>query len=120
MINKEISYVAIDSIIFNNKQNIPWNEVEKYLKRYIGGKYKIKGYDDIIIVPGDFPDEYSESKYTKKLRGAVAKAKANAVQRIPEIIENAVNRRWVKNKNPKHNKYKKRSEYAALVRKPYG
>lgn len=31
-----MTYADVSQIIFNNKQNIPWNDVEQYLKRYIG------------------------------------------------------------------------------------
>lgn len=41
---------------------------------------------------------------TKKLRGALAKAKANAVTVIKEIVENSDNRRWIRNKDEKHAK----------------
>ena len=43
-------------------------------------------YQDHISIAGDFPDEYAESQYTKKLRGAVAKVKANASQIIESLI----------------------------------
>ena len=85
-----------------NKQNIPWNDVENYLKKYIGQSFVVQEYQDRISIAGDFPDEFSESKYTKSLRGAVAKAKANAAQIIDLLIENATNRRWIENKNVKH------------------
>lgn len=103
--NRQEKVVSIvDEIIFTNKQNIPWNEVEKYLKRYIGNTYVVAEYQDYISIAGDFPDEYAESQYTKKLRGAVAKAKANASQIVGNLIVNATNRRWVENKNDKHNR----------------
>lgn len=92
----------IHNIIFKNKQNIPWNKVEEYLKRYIGRTYVVEAYKDKISIVGDFPDEYAESKYTKSLRGAVAKAKANAAQIIEELILYADNRRWIENQNEKH------------------
>ena len=92
----------IEKNFFFNKQNIPWNEVEIYLKQYIGQSFIVDAYQDEIFIASDFPDEYSESKYTKKLRGAVAKAKANAAQIIDMMIKNAVNRRWVENKALKH------------------
>lgn len=92
----------IKNIIFLNKQNIPWNDVEQYLKRYIGKEFIVQQYQDCIGIAGDFPDEYAESKYTKSLRGALAKVKANAAQIIDMLIENAVNRRWFENKNEKH------------------
>lgn len=96
----EVSH--IDKIIFTNKQNIPWNDVEQYLKRYIGQAFTVQEYKDQIYIAGDFPNEFSESKYTKKLRGALAKVKANSAQIIDSMIINAINRRWVENKNDKH------------------
>ena len=64
----------------------------------------MKEYGDVIHIPGSFPDEYTESRYTKSLRGALAKAKANASQIIVEMLEAANNRRWVENKDVKHDK----------------
>lgn len=58
----------------------------------------------IAETAGEFPDEFTESQYTKKLRGGLAKAKANSGQVIGEMIENAQNRRWTENKVEKHNK----------------
>ncbi|MBR0132529.1 MAG: hypothetical protein IJM14_05540 [Lachnospiraceae bacterium] len=106
-----MKYAIVKQILFTDKQNIPWNDVEIYLKQIIGCKYIVEEYGDIIIVGADFPDEYAESKYTKKLRGALAKAKANAVQVISEMIQNARNRRWVENKDEKHNKTASRGWY---------
>ena len=97
-------FAEVKSIIFKNKQNIPWNDVEDYLKGLIGIEIIVKEYGDVIHILGDFPDEFTESRYTKKLRGAFAKAKANAAQVIIEMLENAENRRWVENKDSKHDK----------------
>lgn len=94
----------IDKIIFRNKQNIPWNDVEKYLKGYVGREFVVHETQDRINIASEFPNEYSESKDTKRLRGALAKAKANAAQVVDLMIINAVNRRWVENKNEKHKK----------------
>ncbi len=99
-----MKYAEIKRIIFKNKQNIPWNDVEVYLKRLIGIDVIVEQYGDTIHIPCDFPDEYTESRYTKKLRGALAKAKANAAQVIIEMIESATNRRWIENKDSKHDK----------------
>ena len=41
-----------------------------------GKRYKT----DVANTEQLFPDEFTESRYTKKLRGALAKAKANAAQ----------------------------------------
>ncbi len=78
--------------------------MEKYLKKYVGKEYFVREYNDKISIAGDFPDEYTESKYTKSLRGAFAKAKANASQIIGELISCAQNRRWIENKKTKHQK----------------
>lgn len=99
-----MTYAVVKNIIFTNKQNIPWNDVEDYLKDFIGKEVTVKEYGDVIYIPSDFPDEFSESRYTKKLRGALAKAKANSAQVIIEMLENANNRRWVENKATKHDK----------------
>ena len=90
-----MTYVNVSQIIFKNKQNIPWNKVEQYLKKYIGKSFVVKEYGDVIHITGEFPDEFTESQYTKKLRGGLAKAKANSGQVIGEMIENAQNRRWI-------------------------
>ena len=55
-----------------------------------------------MYINSAFADEYAESKYTKALRGSLAKVKANIVQILPCLIENATNRRWIENKNIKH------------------
>lgn len=102
MKNDEIP--IIKNILFTNKQNIPWNSVEQFLKKYIGEVYTVAEYQDCILIGSDFPEEYSESRYTKSLRGAVAKAKANASQILELLIVCATNRRWVENKDGKHNK----------------
>ena len=94
----------IEDIIFMNRQNIPWNQVEQYLKRYIGKEYQVEETGDVIHIAGDFPNEFAESKYTKSLRGAIAKVKANAAQIVGEMIVLAENKRWVENKDNKHAK----------------
>jgi len=94
----------VENIIFMNKQNIPWNQVEQYLKRYVGKEYQVEETGDVIHIAGDFPNEFAESKYTKSLRGAIAKVKANAAQIVGEMIVLAENRRWVENKDTKHRK----------------
>lgn len=103
--------VYIEDIIFMNKQNIPWSEVESYLKQYVGEKYIVEETKDLINVGSDFPEEFSESKYTKSLRGSIAKAKANAAQVIGKMIVIATNKRWIENKNEKHKKDAKQGWY---------
>lgn len=94
----------IDAIRFKGKRNIDWNEVEQYLKQYVGAFIEIAESKEIIYIGSDLPDEYTGSNYTAKLKGALAKAKANAAQGIPELIEIAQNRRFRENLEQKHQK----------------
>lgn len=95
-------FVKIEEILFSGKRTMPWVDVEKYLEQYTGNDYKVNETDDIIIIGSHFASEYCGSMYTKKLHGTLEKAKANAVQIIPVLIEHATNRRWVENKEDKH------------------
>ena len=79
--------VVINEIIFEGRKNLPWKEVEKYLKRYIGAVIEVSETAEIVHIEKDFPDEYKGSEDTKKTRGTSAKAKANAVQGILQMIE---------------------------------
>lgn len=94
--------VQIDEIIFMGKQNIDWKNVEKYLKRYIKTFYEIAETKDVVYIGAELPDEYTNSKYSLKLRGALAKAKANAAQAIPEMIQISTNKLLQENYEDKH------------------
>ncbi|MCD7885571.1 MAG: hypothetical protein LUI87_18010 [Lachnospiraceae bacterium] len=94
--------VVINDIRFRGKRNIDWKEVEQYLRQYIGEVFKIAKSEEIIYIGSDLPDEYTGSKYTAQLNGMQAKAKANAAQGIPEMIEIASNKRFKKNMEKKH------------------
>lgn len=96
--------VVIPMIIFQGKRTINWDEVEHYLLKYVGNMIEVAETKDIIYIGKQFPDEYKGSRYTRYLRGAYAKAKANAVQGLPELIPIATHRKWAKNKKNKHEK----------------
>ena len=83
--------VMINDIRFRGKRKIDWDDVEDYLKSYVGGVYEIEDTRDMIYIGKDLPDEFSGSKDTSRLRGTLAKAKANATQAIPELIQIAAN-----------------------------
>lgn len=103
--------VVINDIIFKGKRSINWNDVEKYLKEHVGEFYSVVDTNDIIYLGSDFPSEYCGSVYTKKLKGTLAKAKANAVQGLPEIIEIAKSKVWEENKKGKHSRNAKNGWY---------
>ena len=96
------SIVMVNDIRFKGKRNIVWDDVEEYLRRYVGEFYKIADSDDIVYIGVDLPQEYAGSIYTKTLKGAVAKAKANAAQAIPEMIEIATSGVFEENRKAKH------------------
>lgn len=98
---------VLPQIIFGGKRSISWNEVERYLMRYVGEIVEITETKDVVYIGRDFVDEFAGSVYTRKLRGGVAKAKANMVQGIPELIEIAGQKRW---KQDYENKHKKKAE----------
>lgn len=93
----------INDIVFKGRQSIEWNDVEKYLKKHVGEFYTIAETKDVVFFGKDLPDEYSHSNYTIKLKGAYAKAKANAAQGLGEMIEIATNGIHNHNKKMKHN-----------------
>ena len=95
--------VIVDDIRFKGRLNIEWEEVEKYLKEYIGTYYEIIETADKIYIGPDFPKELKGSEDTKRLKGGNAKAKANATQKIPLLLEYASNKRWSENMKNKHN-----------------
>ena len=64
----------------------------------------IESTNDMVYMGTDLPEEYAHSNYTIALKGANAKAKANAAQGMPEIIEIAMNKSYKDNFKEKHNK----------------
>ncbi len=96
------SLVKIDDIRFKGKRSVDWSDVKDYLQDYVGEIYQVASTGDMIYIGNDLPDEYTGSRYTYKLKGTLAKAKANASQGIPELIETADNKRYRENQDPRH------------------
>ena len=95
--------VIINDIRFKGKRSIDWKEVRAYLKEFVGEFYIIASTGDVIYIGSDLPSEYTGSNYTKKLNGTAAKAKANASQGIPEMIEISIGKHFRENHDKKHN-----------------
>lgn len=94
--------VIINDIIFKGKRNVNWDEVKEYLKSYVDEFYEIADTKDVVYIGNDFPNEFTGSKYTYKLKGTAAKAKANAAQGIPEMLEISVGKHHRGNTENKH------------------
>lgn len=96
--------VFIHDIRFKGKRSVNWDDVERYLFQFIGEFYDVNESNETIYIGHDLPSEYSGSKYTKRLKGTVAKAKANAAQGIPELIEIATDSKYEENQKDKHSR----------------
>lgn len=108
--------VVIHDIIFKGKRTMEWTDVETYLKRFVGEEHIIENTKDLVYIGPDLPDEYAHSNYTMLLRGANAKAKANAAQGIPEMLLIANEREFEENRKDKHAKNAKYGWYSYVTR----
>lgn len=113
--------VMINDIAFRGKRGINWGDVEEYLRQYVGEFYTIAETNEVVYIGTDLPDEYSHSEYTNILKGTNEKAKANAAQGLPELINTATNMVFTENSKAKHKKdamygwYKYESRFALFV-----
>lgn len=103
--------VFIQDVFFKGRQSVDWNAIETYLKRYTNVSYCLAETGEEIYIGSELPSEYTSSIYTKSLKGANAKAKANAAQGIPEMIEIATNPEYEENRKDKHAKAAKYGWY---------
>lgn len=108
--------VLINDIHLKVKKREDWKDVEEYLKEYVEEFYEIAETSEKIFISIDFPDEYENSESRMALKDAVAKAKANAAQGIPELIQVATNREFSENAKKKHIKATKYGWYRYNVR----
>ena len=61
--------VVISDIRFKGKRNINWEEVEQYLKEYIGDCYEVVETSDQVYIGSDFPGELKGSEdYMERMR----------------------------------------------------
>lgn len=94
--------VLINDIRFKSRRGIKWDDIEKYLKEYIGEYFEITETAEKVYIDPDFPDEFSHSNDTKQLKGANKKAKANLASAIGEIIQIASDKTHELDYNHKH------------------
>lgn len=94
-------FVLINEIRFKGKRE-EWKNIEEYLKQYVGEFYEIIETSEKIFIASDFPDEYANAESRMALKGAAAKAKANASQGIPELIQIATNSEYSQNRKKSH------------------
>ncbi|MBR1743919.1 MAG: hypothetical protein IJ733_19070 [Lachnospiraceae bacterium] len=109
-------FVLINDIRFKGKKREEWKEIEEYLKQYVGEFYEIVETSEKIFISSDFPDEYANSESRLALKGARVRAKANASQGIPELIQIATNEQISENTKKKHRNDAKYGWYRYDVR----
>ena len=114
----EKAIVIINDKKFKGLNRNDWKVIEQYLMGYIGDCYEIVACSEKIYISKDFPDEYSNSESRIALKGARRKAKADAIQGIPEMIEIAIPQEpnWEPNREEKHNESAKNGWYRYYVR----
>ena len=95
-------FVMINDLRFKGKTKEEWNDIEIYLKEYIGKYYEIAETAEKIYIGKDFPDEFTHGKDKIVLKGPNLKAKANAAQAIGELIQIAENKSVSEDFNDKH------------------
>ena len=103
--------VMIHDIRFKGKKREEWDEIEVYLKEYVGKCYEIAESAEKIYIGKDFPDEFSHGKDKTILKGPNAKAKANASQAVGELIQIATNKSSAPDYNEKHGDRAKKGWY---------
>ena len=94
--------VLINDIRFKSRRTLNWDEIEIYIKEYIGNCYEIVETLEKVYIGSDFPDEYCHSLDTKGLKGGNEKAKANLTCALKEIIEIATNKAIYPDYDNKH------------------
>ncbi len=94
--------VLINDIRFKGKSRKEWDEVEKYLKEYVGSVYQIAETAEKVYIGKEFPDEFVHGKDKTILKGPNAKAKANAARAVGELIQIATNKSSEQDFNSKH------------------
>ena len=103
--------VLINDIRFKSRRTIDWNEIEKYLKEYIGNCYEIAESSEVIYIGSDFPNEFARSDDRIKLKGANEKAKANMVTAVGELIQIATKKMEYPDYGRKHKEKAKHGWY---------
>ena len=105
------SIVLINDILFKSRRFIDWDEIEQILRKYIGTCFEITETAEKVYIGPDFPDEFTHSKYTKAIKGANKKAKANAISAIRELIQIADNKAKFPDYDRKHGNKAKNGWY---------
>ena len=67
--------VFIHDIKFKGKRTVNWDDIEAYLRNYVGTFFRIEDYNEVVYIGPDLPDEYAHSEYTKIVKGQMLRLK---------------------------------------------
>ena len=96
-------YVLVEDDIFaGHEGEKPHKVIRDFLKQHVGEAATILESGQKVYLGKDLPGEYVHSKGTYKLTKENLDAKNQAAQNLPELIEIASDKRWIKNKKEKH------------------
>lgn len=93
-----------DNIFEKSDEKSISKTIHQYIKNHVGEIYTIIESGQKVYLGKDLPNEFAYSKSSKSLSTANKMAKGRTSSNFKEIIENANNRNWEKNKKSKHNK----------------
>lgn len=110
------SIVVINDIRFRGKSWDEWDEIEEYLRQYVGECYEILETSENVFIGEDFPKEFTGSEYTTHLWKGKKHAKANVVSGIPELINTASAPQHNENMKQKHQDNARFGWYSYKVR----
>lgn len=106
MYNRDGSFSRVkieDNIFENNNGKSINNTIKNYLEKHINEYANIIESGQRVYLGEDLPSEYTFSKSSQNLPIADKLAKGRASSGLKEIIENASNRKYEKNRKAKHN-----------------
>lgn len=103
--------VLINDVRFKSRRKLDWDQIEIYLKEYVGDFFEIAETSEKIYVGVDFPDEFTRSMDTIGLKGANIKAKANITSALAQVVEIATNKKEYPDYNNKHKMKAKKGWY---------
>ncbi len=94
--------VIINDVRFRSRRSFVWDDVESYLKEYIGEFYEIIETCEKVYIGPDFPDEFVHSEDRIRMKGANLRAKANAATAIGNLVKIATNKSEYPDYDNKH------------------
>lgn len=98
----KFSHLEINDSIFNDNQISILKIIKKELIKHIGEYYTIIESGQKVYLDKKLASEYTYSKYSMGLNEYKQIIKGNLIPSLGDLIENATDKKYDKNKKPKH------------------